>query len=94
MQRSGIDTIKYQLNLCYPAKLIINGITRKGETGHVSKLDESSDANGAVSDSCDMAPFSYEFLSCKISLSQPPIYLLHRIKSILNYEEEGPVSYE
>ena len=25
---------------------------------------------------------------------RPPIHLLHRIKSILCYEEEGPVSYE
>ena len=26
--------------------------------------------------------------------ARPPIHLLHRIKSILCYEEEGPVSYE
>ena len=26
--------------------------------------------------------------------TRPPIHLLHRIKSILCYEEEGPVSYE
>ena len=27
-------------------------------------------------------------------LAWPPIHLLHHIKSILWYEEEGPVSYE
>ena len=26
--------------------------------------------------------------------TRPPIHLLHRIKSILCYEDEGPVSYE
>ena len=26
--------------------------------------------------------------------SRPPIHLLHRIKSILCYEEQGPISYE
>ena len=26
--------------------------------------------------------------------TRPPIHLLHRIKSILFYEEDGPVSYE
>ena len=35
------------------------------------------------------------YCRCQVDIkSSLPIQLLHRIKSILSYEEEGPVSYE
>ena len=39
--------------------------------------------------------YGHFFLNMLMGIyTRPPIHLVHRIKSILCYEEEGPVSYE